>query len=305
MWQTIRSEGYWQGEIWNRRKDGGTYLQLLTITCVENESGETTHYVGDGHDLTQQKQGEMDHAAILAAQTVQRALFPAAAPRTSDFDIAGAVHPAERVSGDFFDYIPLGQDSIGILVADVSGHGLGPALLMAQTQAFLRALAESCADPAELLARANRLFTTSESGHFVTAFLGRLDAPTRSLIYACAGHQGYLLADDGTVKVLRSTSVPLGVEETIPFASAPAVIFEPGDLLLMPTDGIAEATNPTGEMFGGDRMLKVVDKNRNKHAAEIVDALFREARDFVGSRPQEDDMTAIVVKFVATTHDGG
>ncbi len=139
MWEAIRTDGYWEGEVWNRRKDGLEYLQRLTITCVRNARGETTHFVGDGQDITEEKIAAADRAAIHAAREVQESLFPARPPSVPGFDIAGAVHPAELASGDFFDFITVGQTSVSVLVADVSGHGLGPALLMAQTQAYLRA----------------------------------------------------------------------------------------------------------------------------------------------------------------------
>jgi phosphotransferase system enzyme I (PtsI) len=300
MWQTIQAQGYWQGEIWNRRKDGYIYLQRLTITCVKNDSGEITHYVGDGQDLTQQRQGEADLAAISAARKVQRTLFPSSAPCLPGFDIAGAVHPAERVSGDFFDYLPLGQDSIGVLVADVSGHGLGPALLMAQTQAYLRALAETCADPGELLAGVNRLFATSDSGHFVTMFLGRLDVATRSFSYVGAGHQAYLIAKDGAVRVLRSHSIPIGVENTMTPCTASRITLEAGDILVVPTDGTEEAMSVDGRQFGRERIFDLVRNNRDKPAVDIVEALFQAARDFSEQRPQEDDITALIVKVLPT-----
>ncbi len=101
-----------------------------------------------------------------------------------------------------------------MLVADVCGHGLGAALLMAQMQAYLRAFAESLEDPGELLTHANRLFARNDSGLFVTLFLGSLDAESGSFIYASAGHRGYLVGPHGRVKDLESTSVPLGIEIT-------------------------------------------------------------------------------------------
>lgn len=296
MWQTIRRKGFWEGEAWNRRKDGHVYLQQLTITCVKDECGEITHYVGNGQDLTQRKQGEADRAAIQAARKVQRTLFPSNAPCLPSFEIAGAVHPAERVSGDFFDYIPFGQDSIGVLVADVSGHGLGPALLMSQTQAYLRALAENSADPGELLAGANRLFTASDSGHFVTIFLGRLDVLTRSFVYLGAGHQAYLIANDGAVRVLPSYTVPLGVQENLTPCQTSQVTLEVGDILVVPTDGAEEAMSVDGTRFGRERIFDVVRDNRDKPAVEIVETLFRAARNFAEGRRQEDDITAVVVK---------
>ena len=213
MWQAIATDGYWEGEVWNRRKDGSEYLQRLTIACVRNSSGEITHYVANGQDLTRQKQAEADRAEILAASSVQRALLPSSSPCMPGLDIAGAVYPADCVSGDFFNYLSMGKECLGILVADVSGHGLGAGLLMSQTQVHLRSLTETCVDPGELLSCANRGLSWNKSGHFVTMFLGRLDAETRSFVYASAGHQGYLLRAKGEVHVFESTGIPLGIEE--------------------------------------------------------------------------------------------
>lgn len=301
MWRAIGMEGYWEGEVWNKRKDGLVYLQRLTIACVKNAFGETTHYVGDGQDITWSKQAEADRVAINAAREVQLALFPSQAPRMPGFDIAGAVRPAERVSGDFFDYISLGQNSVGILVADVCGHGLGPALMMAQTQAYLRALAESCADPGELLTRANRLFATSGCGRFITMFLGRLDADERTFVHAGAAHQGFLVRANGEAKVLDSTGLPLGVLDNTNVTLAPAIDLKAGDIVLLPTDGIEETSNPDRCLFGRERMLDVVRNHAAKSAAQIVEALFCEAREFAEGKLQEDDITAVVVKVLATS----
>jgi sigma-B regulation protein RsbU (phosphoserine phosphatase) len=296
MWTIIRNHGYWEGEVWNRRKDGHVYPQRLTITCVKDQSGETTHYLGYGQDITENKQAEADRTAISVARQVQESLLPSHALAVAGFDIAGAVHLAEHASGDYFDFIPLPQNSVGIVVADVSGHGLGPALMMVQIQAYLHTLAGFYEDPGELLTHANRLFAARQSGYFVTAFLGRLDTKTRSFVYAGAGHQGYLMCPDGAVKVLPSTSLPLGLEETTTVPSASAIILERGDIVLLPTDGIEEAMSPDGGLFGRERALDVVRANREKPAAEIVRAVFSAARDFAEGEPQRDDITAVVVK---------
>jgi PAS domain S-box-containing protein len=299
MWRDIRTKGYWEGEIWNKRKDGHVYLQRLTIACVKNEAAQTTHYVADGQDLTSEKRAEVEHAAIQAARIVQQALFPSDAPCLPGFDIAGAVRTAEHASGDFFDYISLGQNSLGVLVADVCGHGLGPALLAAQTQAYLRALAESHTDPGELLTQANRLFAKTDSERFVTMFLCRLDQETRSLVYAGAGHRGYLFHANGEVKVLKSPGLPLGVVDQFTMPSAPPLVLEVGDIILLPTDGIEEAFSPAHGLFGRDRMFEVVRNNREKSAAEIVETLLAAACRFGDGEPQMDDITAVVVKTVS------
>jgi sigma-B regulation protein RsbU (phosphoserine phosphatase) len=296
MWRKIRADGLWEGEIWNQRKDGRLFLQRLTITCVTNESGAITHYVADGRDITKQRQSEEDHAAIQAARTVQRALFPAAPPVLSGFEISGAVHPAQRVSGDFFDYIPMGRNSVCLLVADVSGHGLGPSLLMAKAQAYLRALSEAHTDPGDLLTHANRLFGQDNSGHFVTMFLGRLDADERTFVYAGAGHAGYHILANGDVKLLEPKGLPLGVVPATSVASSPAIHLQQGDIILLPTDGIEEARNRAGHLFDRRRMFEITRDNRERSAAEIIEALFRAARHFTDRERQQDDITAVVIK---------
>ena len=151
MWHQIRDNGYWQGEVWNRRKNGEEYLQRLTITCIRDMTGKITHYVGDGQDITDEKRAEADRAAIHAARRVQESLFPKSPPQLTGFDIAGAVHAASLASGDFYDFLTMGESSLGVLIADVSGHGLAPSLLMAQMQAYILALAECHDDPGDLL----------------------------------------------------------------------------------------------------------------------------------------------------------
>jgi PAS domain S-box-containing protein len=298
MWESIRNTGHWDGEVWNKRKDGHIYLQRLTITCVKNESGETTHYVADGQDITEAKQAAADRAAINAARKVQESLFPPESPSVPAFDMAGAVHPAEHASGDYFDFVSLGDGSLGILVADVSSHGLGPALLMAQVQAYTRALANSHDDPAVLLTHLNQLFASNRSGHIVTLFLGCLDVERRSFAYASAGHQAYVIGGDGALKVLKATGVPLGVDANLTFCCASAIALEPGDVIVLPTDGIEETQGPDGRLFGRERMFDVVRANREKPAAEIVEILFRTAREFDEGTPQKDDITAVVVKML-------
>jgi sigma-B regulation protein RsbU (phosphoserine phosphatase) len=298
MWESIRAVGHWEGEIWNKRKDGRLYLARLTITSVRDKSGETTHFVGDSQDITEAKEAAANREAINAARKVQESLFPSEPPSVPGFDIAGAVHTAEHASGDYFDYIPMGDGSIGVLVADVSSHGLGPALLMAQMQAYIRALADSYDDPAALLNHANRLFAQNSAENFVTLFLGRLDMENRSLVYSGAGHQGYVISANGNVEVLRATGIPLGIDADLGVSSAPPVALNSGDIVLLPTDGIEEAKRPDGSMFGRERAFDVVRENREKSAAEIVEALFRAAREYSDGERQMDDITAVVVKIL-------
>ena len=300
MWRAIGVKGCWEGEIWNKRKDGHVFLQWLTISCVKNALGETTHYVGDGHDVTQQKRSEADRNAIKTACAVQLSLLPTDAPSVPGFEIAGSVQVADRASGDFFDYIPLNENSIGILVADVSGHGLGSALLMAQVQGYMRALSEDRDDPAKIIDHANRLFWSDSGEHFVTLFLACLNVERRSLIYASAGHQGYMFRATGETEVLESTGLPIGVVENSSVLLAKEIIMRVGDIVLLPTDGIEETCSRDDKPFGRKRLYDTIRNNAKKSAFVIVESLFCEARNFAEGAPQEDDMTAVVVKALST-----
>lgn len=299
MWQAISREGVWSGEIWNRRKDGHVFLQLLTIAAVRNASGEITHYVGDAKDLTLEKQAEMQRAELLAARAVQRDLLPSSFPCLPGFDLAAALYPADEVSGDFFDVFTLADNSVGVVVADVSGHGLGPGLLMAQMQSYLRSIAELYSDPREILSRANRFFARSTSDHFVTIFLASFDVVARSFSYAGAGHQGYVARANGDVQVLESTGMPLGIQEHWTSCPRQKIALAAGDIVLLPTDGIEESFAPNGNCFGRERMCGLASANATQSAAQIIEIICSAGREFSEGR-QMDDMTAVVVKALGT-----
>ncbi|MBS0266807.1 MAG: SpoIIE family protein phosphatase [Planctomycetes bacterium] len=299
MWQAISRDGFWSGQIWNRRKDGHIYLQRLTITAVRNSSGEITHFVGDGQDLTLEKQAEAQRSELMAARAVQRELLPSSFPCLPNFDVSAAVYPADQVSGDFFDVFTLADNSIGIVVADVSGHGLGPGLLMAQMQAHLRSLAELCSDPGEILNRANRFFSRNQSRHFVTMFLVSLDVAAQSFSYAGAGHQGYLFRANGDVHILESTSTPLGIVAHWTLHPRQKIALAAGDIILLATDGIEEAMAPNGNLFGRERLCDLIRNSSTQSAARILEGIYSAVREFT-TGIQADDMTAVVVKTLDT-----
>ncbi len=230
---------------------------------------------------------------------IQQRLFPAAAPSLPGFDIAGASFPAAATGGDYFDYIPMLENSIGIVVGDVTGHGLGPALIMADARAILRSLARSFSDVRAILMNANDLLREDIGwDRFLTVFFGRLCPAQRQLSFLNAGHPpGVVLGRDGAVVAeLKATLPALGL---FPLENVPApvtVTLEPGQLLLLLTDGVIEAAAPSGEEFGRDRAVDVVRAQRARPAAEIVSALNDAVSAFAQQQPQADDITMLVVK---------
>jgi PAS domain S-box-containing protein len=235
------------------------------------------------------------------ARRIQEGLLPKAVPTFAGFQVRGRSAAAQDVGGDCFDFLPLrvgGEDCLGVLVADASGHGIGAALLAAQTRAYLRALALTCADVGTLLTLSNqRLASDLVADHFVTLFLLRLDPRTHSLLYANAGHwPGYVLDRQGRTKaVLASTGCPLGIDPAGAFPTGPATTLGPGELVLLLTDGIVEAASPEGKQFGLGRTLTVVRAHQREAPDAILDALFHAVVDFSG-HPLQDDLTAVILK---------
>lgn len=253
-------------------------------------------------EATQRWEAERMRIAMHVAQEIQERLFPRAPPTCTGFDIEGTSRPAEEISGDYFDYIPIRDGSLGIVIGDVSGHGLGPALLMAATRGYLRALALTYSDVGEILTLANKALAADVAdGRFVTLLLARLDPHERRFVYSSAGHQpAYVLDPGGAVKAeLDSTDVPLGVMSDGKFSASSPITLELGELVVMLTDGIVEASDRAGHPFGVDRMLETVRANRHRPAREIVESLYQEVDRHTQHPSHADDLTAVVIKVQA------
>jgi serine phosphatase RsbU (regulator of sigma subunit) len=248
-------------------------------------------------EALRKREGEM-----IAAQQLQERLFPEKAPSLAGFDIAGASFPAGFAGGDYYDYIPLPEMCYALIVGDVSGHGLGSALLMASARSILRSIARTTDDVSEILTLTNRfLREDTQPDHFVTLFLGRLDPRSRRLSYSSAGHPtAYVVDATGDLKArLDSTGPPLGIMPDAAFPTVESLTLESGDLAILFTDGVLEATAPDGTPFGESRLLEIVRGSQSKPASEIIRHLHRAVRDFCRQEALLDDMTAIVLKVDA------
>jgi serine phosphatase RsbU (regulator of sigma subunit) len=242
---------------------------------------------------------------IRLASVIQQKLFPVASLPSAAFDISGASYPAEATGGDYFDYIPMRDGGLGVVIGDVSGHGFGPALLMAELRAYLRALLLTRGEVGEIVSLLNcALADDAPEGHFATLLLARLEPTTRSVVYSSAGHvPGYILRPSGEVKfILHSTGMPLAVLRDGDFPAVAVPPLEPDELLLLLTDGMVEAHSPDGKLFGTDRLLDVVRAHQSQKARTIVDALYGAVRAYCGVQAQLDDMTVIIIK--AAPHGG-
>ena len=290
-------------ETVGRRQDGTEFPVEISLSEMELE-GER-RFVGFIRDITERKRTEQalrdNQEQFRVAREIQQRLFPKSPPALPGFDLAGLTRPAEATGGDYFDYLPMLNDRWGLVLADVTGHGLGPALLMAETRAYLRTLSHSRDDVGEILTRANRILVEDVGQeYFVTLFMGRLDPATRQLDYVSAGHPpGFLLDRTGAVKKqLRRTAVPLGIMPDTHYEVNRSTCLEPGDLLVLMTDGIEETMGPDNSLFGVDRALEVVRQHQTEPALAILEAICEAVRVFAGNLPQLDDITALIIKVL-------
>lgn len=283
------------------RKDGAEIPIEVSFSAMD--LGGETRFVAFIRDITERKRAERElrdnKEQFRVAREIQQRLFPKAAPNVPPFEIGGASYPAEATGGDYFDYLPMLHQRVGIVLGDVTGHGVGPALLMAETRAYLRVLAGRREDVGEILTRTNGVLAEDVGAErFVTLFLARLDPQARSLIYASAGHSpAQLLDGSGKIKaVLARTGIPLGMRPDTQYSSSAEMKLEPGDIVVVLTDGIEESVSREGELFGTERALETVRQHREKPAQQIVEELYRAVRKFSSNAPQIDDVTAVLVK---------
>jgi len=288
-------------ETTGRRKDGTEFPIEVSFSDMELQGQR--FFVGFVRDITERKLAEKEllenQEQFRVAREIQQRLFPKSAPDLPGYDVAGATYCAEETGGDYYDYLPMLNGCVGLVVADVTGHGVGPALLMAETRAYLRILARNREDLGDILTRINRsLAEDVDFERFVTLVLAKIDPRNHSLSYCNAGHpSGYLLDPQGNVKLrLARTGPPPGLQANLNYQSAPAITLAPGDLLLLMTDGVEEALSATNEFFGLERTLDCLRTNAHRPAREIVQALYQAVNNFVGSQMQLDDLTALVLK---------
>ena len=243
-----------------------------------------------------------DHVAmkrdIEIAREIQRWLVPRVPPEVPGIDMAFATRPANTVAGDYYDAFRRAVDGpLLIAVADVSGKSVPAAMLMANFQASLRALAGAPGSLSQLVTDLNRLACGNNLNgrRFTTAFLAELNPATGELSYLSAGHNPPMLVrQDGTIERLNSESMPLGIDLTEKFVAGETVL-ELNDLLVIYTDGVTEAQNESDEQFGEARLLAMLQPRTPERAAVTLSAIMKHLDEFVGVAAQHDDITCLVV----------
>jgi sigma-B regulation protein RsbU (phosphoserine phosphatase) len=245
-------------------------------------------------DIAKEKQ-RLD-AELEIASEIQGRLLPTETPQIPDYDISAFSRPCTEVGGDYFDVIPLG-DAVGIAIADVSGKGIGAAMLMSNLQALLRARATDMTEPSALLERMNLdLASRVGEGRFITLFYLMLDPSEGRITYSNAGHNPpYVRRVDGSISTLTVSGIPLGIFTESKYEASEDHL-DPGDVLLLYSDGVTECMNKAGDQFGEERLEEVLKEHAQKGAGEIRDAIASAVEGFREDHPSSDDMTLIVLK---------
>jgi DNA-binding NarL/FixJ family response regulator len=244
---------------------------------------------------------EMMAREMVMAGKIQADILPEEPPNLRGWDIAARLLPARDTSGDFYDFIPLNEHKIGLVMADVTDKGMGAALFMALSSSLIRTYAERYPTlPAIALAAVSeRILSDTRGSMFVTAFYGVLEPHTGRLVFANAGHPpGCLISlrrGKETIDRLRPTGMALGVSEEARWKQKDARL-GPGDVLVLYTDGITEASSPTGVFYEEDRLVESVLRRIHGSAQHILEGVLEDVHQFVGPAPRQDDIALIVIR---------
>jgi phosphoserine phosphatase RsbU/P len=236
------------------------------------------------------------------AHEIQRILLPTSAPEVDGYQISGINVPARQVSGDYYDYIPVDARRCGVAIADVSGKGVPASLIMAMCRSVLRSQAKGQPSAAAALQRVNELlFPDIKEDMFISMAYAILDGGSSAVTLCRAGHDAPLLysAREGSVSRVNPPGMALGIDSGGVFNRVTAdfsLRLEPGDCLILYTDGVTEALNGQGDEFGMENLTRAVLASASEGAAGMVARLTDELRAFVGDHPQHDDITLIVIR---------
>ncbi|HJQ71258.1 MAG TPA: SpoIIE family protein phosphatase [Blastocatellia bacterium] len=280
----------------------GTDLNLLqsvtTQTALALENSQLTERIA-----SEVAQRERLNRELEIAREVQERLFPQKLPSISGLDYCGACRPALGVGGDYYDFLLLPGDRLGIAIGDVSGKGIAAALLMASLQASLRGQAiASATDLAEQMGNVNRLvYDASAENRYATFFYAQYDVASRSLTYVNAGHNPPIIFRkvDGRWELTRleAGGAVVGLLRNFPYSQA-TVTMERGDLLVAFTDGISEAMNPQEEEWGEENLIEAVKECDGMTASDMLGRLVEAADRFAAGAKQHDDMTLLIVRVL-------
>ncbi len=233
------------------------------------------------------------------AKTIQLGLLPTETPDIKGVSLAGICVPARQVGGDYYDFLYQSNEALDLVIADVSGHNIGAALIMAETRTFIQAKAKSLPSASGIMEALNEFFykDLTHAELFITMFYLKYNAKTRRLSYASAGHNPPLVwrVDTRTCDRLDAEGLILGIKTDVIFEEKEEQLY-PGDILLLYTDGITEAENRAGDFFGEERLFATLNEHHTESSQVIIDTLLSQARIFTGIQNFKDDVSLVVMR---------
>ena len=240
--------------------------------------------------------------ALKLAEEVQHTLLPAGPPSVPGLDLSGASIYCNETGGDYYDYVILPEGRLGIVVADVSGHGIDAALFMASARAFLLSGIQDFKSPSLLVREVNRYVTrdSAGTGRFMSMFFLEIEPAAKTLRWVRAGHEPAVVYNtvSASFRELGGEGMAMGVVHDVEYREYTQQGWEPGSVVVIGTDGITETRNTAGEFFGSKRVREIVRANAAASAADIQAAVIQAVQAFRGEAPQEDDVTLVVVKLL-------
>ena len=281
----------WGGVFTRFRDPDGNPLSLVSFDEVTHAIEAQRRAIADRLEIERRAAQELE-----IAKQVQARLFPQSFPALKSLEFAGLCLPARHVGGDYYDFLDLGQERLGLVIGDISGKGIAAALLMANLQANLRSQCASAVDPRALLCSVNQLFCANTAdASFATLFFAEFDDNTRRLRYVNCGHLPALVMHcDDSFAHLRATATVVGA-----FREWDCDLQEcqlaPGDTLALYTDGITESFNPAEEEFGEQRLVEALRRHRHLPSRELLEVVVNEVRQF-SPHEQHDDITLIIAR---------
>jgi len=266
---------------------------------IAEQSAFALHSSAIFHEAAEKKRMDED---LAVAHEIQRILLPTSAPDVAGFQISGINVPARQVSGDYYDYIEIDPEHLGLAIADVSGKGVAASLIMAMCRSVLRTQAQAKLSPAAALRAVNgQLYPDIKEDMFISMAYAVLHAPTSTLTLCRAGHDAPLLyrAKDQSVSRINPPGMALGIDGGGVFDRVTndfTLTLEAGDVLLLYTDGVTEALNAQGDEFGMEKTIEALKTTAADGAAGLIARLTDDLRAFIGSYPQHDDITLIAIR---------
>lgn len=253
------------------------------------------------------KEHQTMHHALKLAMEIQQNLLPEACPAVPGLEVTGINHPADETGGDYYDFLDLSRwhdDTLAVVVGDVTGHGVPAALLMATARAMLRSRATPPGSLNELMTHVNHsLWDDTPSDRFMTMYYMVIEPKLRRVRWVSAGHDPAILYDPATdtFSELPGNDIPLGIEGDWDFSECSHENIAPGSILFTGTDGVWETRNPAGKLFGKDALREVIKAHADRPLEEMRQAILKAVSRFRDAGPQEDDVTIILVRFTETT----